>query len=1221
MMHPKLTCKTALASAILLALAVPASANQFNSLRHADHIHLRDTIPARQAMLSTEEADGWLIVLNASPVSQQLLLPDSEQQQAQQRLLQTQQDVMQLIKAHDPDAMLHTTTRILAAGLVVSASADAIEAASLSNQVDKVLPLFHAKPHAVDSAAAIGASQLVQAGTATGQGIRIAVLDSGIDYTHQLLGGAGTEQAYLDAVSHQNEPAWPIGSVIGGFNFMEGHPNPIDTNGHGTFVAHAALAAAPDAELYAYTVCDSTCPFAAQIGGIEAAMDPTGSGTLTNRADIINLSLGGEFGSTQTISGTQYLLQRAADLGVLVVASAGNDGNVPFRIAGPSTTPNALSVGAMTHPTLQSQVLVESSLMGESIAAEASSFNPAGDFEFTDSTAPLTLVPGNELACDAVDDNLDLTDQAVLVFRGDCTFTQKVVNAQTAGASLVVLANNVPGEAPFSAGGSHEAITIPSLMITLEDGIAIQNRLAEGLQVDYRFQAEQRALSGAVANFSSRGPAMDGLLKPEITAPGQAIEMAAAGTQDGVRRANGTSFSAPLVSGAAALLRELHPERTGFEIKATLMNTADLNVSYTPKALDENAAMAPVSLMGAGMVNVEKAAASPVAAWVHDSRYQTRQAALAFGLQPMQQTSTLVKQVTLKNFSQQARSYQLSMAPRDAAKPGAEALSWDYPASVQVGPLQSVQFEVALTVDPSQLPEFALFNMTRDPASALDAIEFDGALLFNDTSTAEEHDLHLVYHIIPKANSNMQIGSEITDDGTVFTLHNQGATAIAPVISNLVRSHQTELDTRHGIRSISLHVEEDDWCTSGYSIYPSFHLADGWNHMLQGHVGIDFDVTGDGFLDYTMMSLLATRLGPSYASFPGVAVTFTTPFAQLSGQVGDLYHFSGQSSVTLQACLEDIGLGVQDIGSSITARFRTDTNGMSLGPVFGGQIADHLITSVQILEAPEARLTNGSGDELASLQPGDTGYLQLDNLAAPGFVLIDAVGDAVATADLTAPMQAPRLPEQSFAIEENAPEGTLIGTLQAEVDFRAAIAEFVVLESSSNAIALSQDGRLTVQDSAALDYEAGLTSIQLSVLVVDSHGRVSPEQQVHLEVINVPDEQPIVTVTPAQTSVAAGAAPGTVLAEVQVEIREAYATLESLISAHPLFAISGNQLTLARMPSRNDAGNHQVVITATDSSGMQGQTTVNVEVTRRSGGSLGWFSLLLLPLLWLRRRS
>lgn len=1212
--------KTMLASAMLLALSAPAMASQFSAMRTAETIQLRDTVPVRQASLSTQQADGWLIVLHAPPLSQQGDWPAQQRQQAAANIQQVQQDVMQLIARHDRDAVLHTTTEILAAGLVVSANAAAIEAASQSSQVAKVLPLFHAKPHAVDSAAAIGASQLVQAGTATGRDIRIAVLDSGIDYTHQLLGGDGTEQAYLDAISHQNEPAWPIGSVIGGFNFMEGHPNPIDTSGHGTPVAHAVLAAAPDAELYAFTVCDTVCPFAAQIGGIEAAMDPTGSGTLTNRADIINLSLGGQFGSTQTVSGTQYLLQRAADLGVLVVASAGNDGNVPFRIAGPSTTPNALSVGAMTHPTRLSQVLVDSSLMGADVVAELSAFNPAADFSFNSSNAPFTLIPDNLLACDPVDETLDLTDQAVLVFRGDCPFSQKVLNAQARGASLVVIANNLPGDPPFSAGGSNEGITIPSLMITLEDGIAIQSSILDGLQVDYSFRAEQRALSGAVANFSSRGPAMDGLLKPEITAPGEGIELAAMGTRDGVSRFSGTSFSAPLVSGAAALLREIHPERTAFEIKATLMNTADLEVSYRPRAQDENAPGAPVSLIGAGMINVEKAAASPVAAWVNDSRYQTRQAALAFGLQPMQRTTTLVKQVTLKNFDSHARSYQLQIAPRDANKPGADALSWDYPATVQVGPLQSVQFEVALTVNPGKLPEFGLFNMVRDPAAALDAIEFDGALLFQDPSTGHPHDLHLVYHIIPKASADMQIGTEITDQGPVLTLHNSGITELAPVASNLVVSRQSPLSSAQGINSISLHVEEDDWCSSGYSIYPSFHLAGNLNHLLQNHVGIDLDVTGDGFYDYSMMSLLVSRLGPDFASLPGVMVTFTTAFGQLSGQLGDLYHFSGQNTVTLQACLEDIGLGVQDIGSTINARFRTDSNGLSLGPLFGGQIADQVSARVRIQHAPSLSLTDGNGDSIGPLQPGERGYLQLEQVTAPGFVLIDSRGDAVVTADLTAALQAPRLQQQNFAIEENTPDGTWIGTLQADVDFRAAVAEFVLVQSSSNAISLARDGSLTVHNSAALDYEAGLRHIQLSVLVIDSLGQVSEAQPINIKVTNVPDEPPTVSASPSRASVAVGAASGTVLSSLQVEVREAYASLASVQTAHPLFTVQNQQLQLARSPLRADAGSHQVVITATDSSGLQGQTTVTVEVTRNSAGSAGWYSLLLLPLLWLRRR-
>src|SRR5580693_5654871 len=157
-----------------------------------------------------------------------------------------------------------------------------------------------------------------------GQGVRIAMLDTGIDYTHYNLGGSGNVADYntAKAAAATTPPArlFPTTKVIGGFDFtgevwpngpLAPDPNPIDLNGHGTLTADAAgghsldnvhFGTAPGAQLYAVKVCSSvstSCSGVAILEGLDFALDPTNSGTLNNAVDVISMSLGGAFGQRE----------------------------------------------------------------------------------------------------------------------------------------------------------------------------------------------------------------------------------------------------------------------------------------------------------------------------------------------------------------------------------------------------------------------------------------------------------------------------------------------------------------------------------------------------------------------------------------------------------------------------------------------------------------------------------------------------------------------------------------------------------------------------------------------------------------------------------------------------------------------------------------------------------------------------------------------------------
>lgn len=1242
--------KTMLASAIGLAISSAAHAGIGQmKLTHGQSVH---EILGNQVAVSleqeTEQPTAWLILLDA-PASSDALQGDQLNQQVAAQNIATaetlQREVSYQLQSLDADAQVLLQTKHLAAGLVVTASAQALDALGRSAAVRNILPVYDSKPMVADSAEYIRALQTVQSGKATGEGIRVAILDSGVDYTHAALGGPGTQEAYAAALADQtNAPAWPVGQVVGGYDFLRNDPNPIDDvrlagAGHGTSVAHSVAGIAPKVAFYAYTVCTNTCPGLAQLQALEAAMDPNGDGSLEDRVDIINMSLGGQFGSTQTMTGTQFLIQRAATLGTSMVISAGNDGNVPFRVGGPSTTPNALSVGAMTHPSAAVGVFEDAVIDGETAVMVAAGFNRTLDFEFNSVSTPLVLIPGEYTACTPLAADVDLTGKAVLVSRGVCAFTEKVKVAQERGAAFVIIANSNPGEAPIVAGGEDPGINIPAVMITKEVGDAIKAKLEANELVSYDIRSVGKSGAGAIANFTSRGPAMDGLLKPEITAPGVAIDVAAVGTGTGNRLVNGTSFSGPITAGAVALVRGALPERSAQEVKATLMNTANLTVHREPIAINPNAKLASISQIGAGLVDVDKAVNSPVAAWVNEPAFDTAQAALSFGLQSLSEISSITKTVTLKNFSNSNKTYNLRLQDRYADKTDTGALSWNFPASVSVPAGQTVQFDVTLTVDPAKLPDFVLTNgvfwSPLNAATQMDAVEFDGALIFNDPSTSSDHDLHLVYHLIPKPVGQLQLSGEMANGQVVTKVNNVGAIPVEPFASTLVATSGANpaINPIHDIRAVTFDIAEAGFCSSGYALYPTIHLAEGVTHLLQGNYAIDIDVDNDGVYNHTMNTLLLTRLGTTYDGSPGVMVSFNTVYNTTSGFFGDVLHFAGSKQVTLEACFNHVGLTAADLGRTINARFRTNPDSFSLtyNPAL---TADQVTAAVALLPSPAVTLTRslaggaGSANEttednsVTELAPGESAYLQRPADDNRSFVLLSAQAEAAAVANYAAPLAQPVVDAGgTFSVDENTASGTVIGQISATIDFRAALTEFVVLGSSTAAIRVGSDGRIIVADGTALNYEAGMTSASFEVAVLDSSGQISAPATINVVVNNIPDELPVLTSTVSVSSVASGTAAGTVVGTASVQIREAGATLASVTSSNPLFAVRDGQIVLTRSPSKADAGNQSFTLTVRDSAGLQATANGQVNITHKSSGSAGWLGLLLLPLLWLRRRA
>ncbi len=610
------------------------------------------------------------------------------------------------------------TVSNVANGVVVNAIAakNVAKLQALPN-VQSVEILGAIKPNLQHSVPLIGAQAVLDGPLhLTGHGTTVADLDTGIDYTHRDFGGSGNPADYQYAVAHANDPdlsqlnypatdnanyagkpMFPNQKVIGGFDFVGNQydvgntatdqltttvnpvPNPIDQTDHGTWTASTIAGfgvpngsilgsdpgvyvhttdsftvyhgVAPGAQLYAYKVCGNhaQCPDAAIIPAIDRAMDPRQTGNMNDHVDALNESLGSDFGVDPVQEGE---LNMAEQVGVAIAVSAGNAGSVPFVLGSPSNAERVLSVAASVSGTT---ALLTNPATRFPIAFFTATFGPSVS---TPVTGP--LLDTHSLGCNPNPFPAgSLSGYVVLIDRGKCAFSEKAFNAQAAGAIGVIVVSQAGTPAGGAACGSSPSIcasiTIPLIVISNQDGAQLRSLLSQApVTVTIGLNNNVTGLNDSLAFFTSGGPSLSGVLKPDISAPGSNIQMAAFGTGTGASIASGTSFAAPHVTGSLALLKQEHPDWTSTELEAVLVNTSVENVSSTNTSFSTPSGPAALTLSGAGRVDV--LAASKATTVVLGGLL----ARLSFGFQALTAPATLSQPFTIENKSTVSQTYSLS---------------------------------------------------------------------------------------------------------------------------------------------------------------------------------------------------------------------------------------------------------------------------------------------------------------------------------------------------------------------------------------------------------------------------------------------------------------------------------------------------------------------------------------------------------------------------------
>ena len=466
-----------------------------------------------------------------------------------------------------------------------------------------------------------------------GEGILAGILDTGINFDHPSFSDTPDDGYvydwtgdYLGVCAPGGDPEYATAcndKIVGAYSYTYDTPadfvTPEDSDGHGSHTASTVAGNTVDIDFYGTPLTISGMAPHAQIISYDVCY-PTPSGgscngedllaaaqqAIVDGVDVINYSISG--GANPYNDPVELAFLEAFNVGVVVSTSAGNAGPAAGTVA--HLSPWVLSTAATTHNRKFTSEVNFSDPLYQGI------LTLAGEIPFTvaviDSPVKFGGEDGNPLGCADPGYSENFYDGAIaMIKRGTCTFTEKILTADAAGASGVLIFTDDRAPGPMSVSGT----SIPAVMLdipgSLGDEIAawVTAQTDEDVDISAFGALHNDAFADIMADFSSRGPntAFD-VLKPDIGAPGVEILAAVAdGTIEPSPDAEydllqGTSMSSPHDTGAAALLYALHPDWSPAEIKSALMLTA-----YNNLLKEDKTTPADPFDMGSGRIQLEMA--------------------------------------------------------------------------------------------------------------------------------------------------------------------------------------------------------------------------------------------------------------------------------------------------------------------------------------------------------------------------------------------------------------------------------------------------------------------------------------------------------------------------------------------------------------------------------------------------------------------------------------
>lgn len=642
-----------------------------------------------------------------------------------------------------PSAVVTLRFRVVLDGLTVSLPVTKLPQLARQSFAARVWPSYTYHLALNRSPSIIGADAFHAATGANGEGVKIGVVDDGVDNTNPFLSGTGFTAP----------PGFPIGppeftsnkvivarafpgpgSGAGGklavdrkFSFHATHVAGIAAGNAGTCSPggndHPATCGlsgiAPKAYIGNYRVFNVPTPIGhiAESPEIAKAFEQT----VIDGMQVVNFSGGGP--ESEPLNDIMLpVIGNVAAAGVVPVIAAGNDrDDFGFGTAGsPGTAPAAISVAAVSNSQVFSPALSALDAGGTEVLHApivTAGTTPAGWATADQILVDVGSIVGRSgtavdryLCAPGSNPNANGTDLPahsldgviVLVSRGFCTFVSKAQRAKDAGAIGIVLVDNRAGE----ANGIPIKLQIPQGMIADIDGAALRAAMAPTGRVRVRigsaFEDIVTGRSGVVTSFSSGGPeAINHMLKPDIAAPGgQILSSTLPEFSGGSPFAvfDGTSMATPHIAGAAALLVQRHPGWSVQQLKSALMSTAGTAWRDTARTKE-----APVTLQGAGLANVLAA---------DDPQVFTEPASLSFGvLNITHGAASRGLLLRVQDAGGGAGNWTIALTPQSAT-PGTDLL---VPALLAVGPGGEADISVVARATAAAQPgeEMGFVTLTR----------------------------------------------------------------------------------------------------------------------------------------------------------------------------------------------------------------------------------------------------------------------------------------------------------------------------------------------------------------------------------------------------------------------------------------------------------------------------------------------------------------------------
>lgn len=479
----------------------------------------------------------------------------------------------------------------------------------------------------------------------TGEGVKVGVIDTGIDYEHPDL--QANFQTGYDLVDLDDDPMETLPS--------QGMPTLHGTHVAGIIAADGELkGVAPDADIHSYR-----------------ALGPGGAGTsvqviaameqaVKDGVDVMNLSLG------NTVNGPDYptskAVNKAADLGIPVVIANGNSGPDQWTVGAPATAPKALSIGAASNPE-KSPFLYEGKSDRKILLQEMAGSDPWN----LEKAYPVLYGDPAEV---------DVNGKIVLLERGNTSYFEQARIAEKNGAAAIVFYSKEEGNFQDVENGA-EPINIPIAAVSTVDGKWLKQQVENNqLYLD----TEYAEVDTKVAPFSSRGPVtVNWDIKPDVLAPGTNIMSTVPG---GYQPLQGTSMAAPHVAGVLALVKEAHPDWSLEQIYGAIKTTAKRLETEDGVPLD------PI-VQGMGKIQPEQAIKTNT---IIDNPL------LSFGkVDTYRETKTF--EITIENTTDEKQTYYFDIPNRKSG------ITWKLPKSFTIDPHEKETIPIELEVSAAQLEE------------------------------------------------------------------------------------------------------------------------------------------------------------------------------------------------------------------------------------------------------------------------------------------------------------------------------------------------------------------------------------------------------------------------------------------------------------------------------------------------------------------------------------